>query len=190
MNELTEILKYTLPSLVVLAVAYYLLKGFTQANAKSLEAIMQLVQMQRQQKRAEKPAAPAASSDYGRLQLQAYERMALFLERINPVNLIPRLLPSSHTSGQLQKALLQSVREEYEHNMSQQIYLSNGLWEQIKAAKEHVIQTINTYAAQTAPDAPAGELGQKILTGGLKTGKNPVEETLRLLKSELKKKYH
>ena len=193
MNDLLEILKYTIPSLVVLAVAWYLLKGFTEANRKSLETILQLFRMQEQSNKEKQAAQPkpesAGMSDFNKLQLQAYERMTLFLERINPVNLIPRVLPSAQTAGQLQKMLLQTVREEYEHNLSQQIYLSNTAWEQIKAAKEHVIQLINASAGQTDYHAPATGLAQKILTTGLQAEKNPVEETIRLLKSELGKKY-
>mgnify|MGYP001489654823 FL=1 len=80
------------------------------------------------------------------LRLQAYERMTLFLERISPDSLLMRHNQSNITSRQLHSILLTSIRNEFEHNLSQQIYMSPKAWELVKNARSQIIKVINTAA--------------------------------------------
>ncbi|MGB1000261.1 MAG: hypothetical protein ACPG4W_07275 [Flavobacteriales bacterium] len=90
------------------------------------------------------------------LRLQAYERLALFLERIHPQSLIVRLSPDSNTDVRTYMLLLQQqVQQEYEHNLSQQIYISQQVWESVLAAKNQVILEINASAKALNPNAKA-----------------------------------
>jgi hypothetical protein len=76
------------------------------------------------------------------IRLQAYERVALFLERINPNSLVMRMHKPGMSARQLQSDLLQIVRAEFEHNMAQQIYMSPAAWKAIRAAKEETIKIL------------------------------------------------
>lgn len=82
------------------------------------------------------------------LRMQAYERLALFLERSKPQSLVMRLLVTTQDAEQLQILLLNTLREEFEHNFSQQIYMSEALWQNISLAKDQLIQLINKVAAE------------------------------------------
>lgn len=70
------------------------------------------------------------------IRLQAYERMSLFLERIAPNNLIVRLNQPELSSREFHQMLLEDIRNEYNHNVSQQVYMSDEVWQEIKTAKE------------------------------------------------------
>ncbi len=87
------------------------------------------------------------------IKLQAYERIVLFLERISTESLIMRTVKPGMTAQQLHSALIANIRSEYEHNLSQQIYMSNEAWEMVKNAKGTVIRIINNIATKLPPTA-------------------------------------
>lgn len=118
--------------------------------------------------------------------LQAYERMMLFLERINPANLVPRVLTKGMKSSSYQALLLQNIREEYEHNMSQQLFIYNNSWELIKSAKEEIISLINSSASKVKPDEDAGLLAREILLAGFQGENDPVKKAELNLKKDIK----
>lgn len=79
------------------------------------------------------------------IRLQAYERLTLFLERISPQNLLKRVSPISQEVEDYKSLLIQTVEQEYEHNLSQQIYVSDPCWRIVSAAKNNTIQTIVSF---------------------------------------------
>ena len=79
------------------------------------------------------------------IRLQAYERLTLFLERISPQNLLKRVSPISQEVEDYKSLLIQTVEQEYEHNLSQQIYVSDPCWRVVSAAKNSTIQTIVSF---------------------------------------------
>ena len=79
------------------------------------------------------------------IRLQAYERLTLFLERISPQNLLKRVSPISQEIEDYKSLLTQTVEQEYEHNLSQQIYVSDPCWRIVSAAKNNTIQTIVSF---------------------------------------------
>jgi hypothetical protein len=97
------------------------------------------------------------------LRLQAYERLLLFLERNSPTSLVLRLQPQSRTNAELHAAVIAAIREEFEHNLTQQLYVSAALWEQFVLAKNKLMQDINSLTADAAPDNSSMQLAQKIL---------------------------
>ena len=119
------------------------------------------------------------------ISLQAFERMMLFLERINPTNLVTRVMTPGLTASQFQALLLQNVREEYEHNMSQQLYITGSTWEMIKSAKEEVLSLINISASKLKQDDDGGMLAREILTSGFPGNADPVQKATINLKKEL-----
>ncbi len=118
------------------------------------------------------------------LRFQAFERMTLFLERISPNNLVVRIMNPESTAGDLQQELLIAVRSEYEHNLTQQVYLAPQTWLMIKNAKEDVIRIINSAAAEVSPSSKAIDLSTKIFEVMLRSEKLPVQNALDAIKIE------
>lgn len=125
------------------------------------------------------------SKEMMRYRLQAYERFALLLERINPEALVLREQQQNTTTFDLQSRLLKTIRNEYNHNLAMQIYISNSTLEAIKAAREEVVRLVNTVATQVPPHVPALELGRRVIeqAGGaahqkLKTAMNAMSKDI------------
>ena len=123
------------------------------------------------------------------LRLQAYERMALLLERISPESLVMRVNKPGMNARQLHGELLSSIRSEYEHNLSQQVYISTEAWEKIKIARSNVINLINAAKDQVKEDATSITLSQKIFEQVLQLKSPPIQEALYFLKEEIRELY-
>jgi hypothetical protein len=121
------------------------------------------------------------------LRLQAYERIILFLERISPNNLIMRLNKPEMSSIQLQSALVKVIREEFEYNLSQQLYISLKAWELVKNAKEETIKLINVASGKIAETATSGELAKIILDMTVEKESLPVNAAIDEIKKEIQK---
>ena len=98
-----------------------------------------------------------------KLRLQALERFTLYADRSSLKNLVSRTPSSGITVVDLQLALLETLRSEYEYNVSQQIYISPEMWKAIGNLKEQNIFIINQIAATLPSDANAIELSKRIL---------------------------
>ncbi len=120
------------------------------------------------------------------LRLQAFERMCLFLERLSPGNLVLRLNSASMSAKELQQLMIAEIREEFNHNLSQQIYLSDAAWKQIKNTVEDTIALINTSAEKLGSDAKSVELAKLIFSEMEKREIDSVDVTLSLVKSEIR----
>ena len=120
------------------------------------------------------------------LRLQAYERMCLFLERITPNNLLLRLVPSATSALELQQVVLHEVREEYNHNVAQQLYISTHAWEQIVNAMNETVAIVNQAAAEVSPEAPAADLAKKVFSHVIEKEIQPSTQALRVLKEEIR----
>jgi len=121
------------------------------------------------------------------LRLQAYERFVLFLERIHPSNLLMRISNPELRAAQLQALLVRTIREEFEYNLSQQLYISGQSWELIKNAKEEMVAMINKASMKTGEQAPSGDLVKAILELLVEKGKLPSELALEEIKKELQR---
>jgi hypothetical protein len=120
------------------------------------------------------------------LRLQAYERIVLFLERIAPNNLILRVNRPELNAYQLQSALIKTIREEFEYNLSQQLYISSKAWEMVNNAKEETIKLINIAAGRIPETAPSAELVRVIFDMIMDTDKLAVHITLETVKNEIR----
>ena len=121
--------------------------------------------------------------------LQAYERMCLFLDRITPNNLIIRLNNGQFTSQEFHQILLNEIREEYNHNASQQVYMSDEVWNAIKNAKEDLVMTVNGAAAKVAKDASSIDLAKQIIEDGLTKEVNLIDHALTTTKDEIRQTF-
>ncbi len=117
------------------------------------------------------------------LRLQAYERMGLFLERIEPNQLVMRIHSGGLTVAEEQNLLLTAIRSEYEHNLSQQIYISNPVWNKISDAKDDIIDIINAVAATLPPDSESFPIAEALLTAAAE--KPVVQQAMTVLKADV-----
>ncbi len=119
------------------------------------------------------------------LRLQAYERMALFLERIDPNQLVMRIHSVGLTVAEEQSLLLTAIRSEFEHNLSQQIYLSDSVWQKVCEAKSDIESIINTVAADYDKSADSREFAETVLA--VTSQKPVVELAIQILKADMQK---
>ena len=171
MDEILEILKYTVPAFIVFLTTLILVRGFFRSEE--------------QRRRLEESGLNRDKTLP--LRMQAYERMALFLERINPESLVLRTSKPDMTAVQLQAELISAVRTEYEHNAAQQVYVSRESWELIKKTKNSVISLINTAADQLQKDANSLSLSQKIFEQLVQYKTPPTSEALDSLKRDMER---
>lgn len=170
MLELLEIFKYILPSVVVFFTAYYLIKIFLEVEEKKLSLELKMD--------AKNITIP--------IRLQAFERFTMYLERINPQGMVMRLQKNTMNNSQFQMLLVSTVRNEFEHNVSQQMYISSASWDAIKTAKEETIKVINIAYGQIEPSGPSIELATKIIELTADDTMSPSDKALELLKNDIR----
>ena len=175
--EILEILKYILPSLVVFATAYFLIKQFIESEHRN-----KLIEMKMNNQAVnQKFVTP--------IRLQAYERVILLLERISPNSLILRENIPGMTVMQLQSTLVKAIRDEYEHNLSQQVYISKQAWELVKTSKDEMVKLINEAAANIDSNAPSTELARVVFDIIVQTEKLPVDIAIEMIKNEIQESF-
>ena len=168
-KSIVDILFYLAPSLLVFITAYMLIKSFIDKEHK-IKLIETKILMQ-------KELLP--------LRLQAYERLALFLERISPnVMLVNQHEPGLSVS-EFQQKLLETLRNEFEHNFSQQIYVSESAWNSTRRAKEEIARLINNSASTLDKEAPAYQLSKKMFDSMLENEDFPTHRALVMVKAEV-----
>jgi hypothetical protein len=173
MDVLLDFVKILVPASVVLYAMYLMVRSFIikEIELKKLEV----------RSRSIETVLP--------VRLQAYERMTLFLERTSPQNLLVRMNQSGITARDFHKILLEEVRNEYNHNVSQQVYIGEEVWSLIKNAKEDLILGINEAAQSVPADAPSIELAKKIFEVALGKSVDPVGHALSELKKEIQRTF-
>lgn len=97
------------------------------------------------------------------LRLQAYERIILFIERINPENMIVRLNAPQYTAADLHSILIMEIRHEYEHNLTQQVYVSSRAWSVVKRVKDDTVNMIASAYRSLPENATGLDLGKTIM---------------------------
>ena len=118
------------------------------------------------------------------IRLQAYERLILFMERISPGNLLVRLAESELSARQLQLSILAAVQQEYEHNMSQQLYVSNQAWQELIRAKDDLLLIVNEVAGEFPQTGTGLELSHALLSEMDKRGFDGIVKAVNTLKKE------
>lgn len=174
MNAFIDLLKIIIPAGAVFAAAYFLVKRF----------------LDNEQKRREFELKKSSQANITPLKIQAYERIVIFLERINPNSLVVRVNKNNMNARQLHLELVGAIKAEYEHNLSQQIYMSEGAWELVKNAKEEIIKLINVSSSKVTPDAPSSELAIMVLNITANLEKRlPNDVALEYIKREIAQKF-
>jgi len=173
MDAFIEFIKILVPASIVLYAAYLLVRSFLhkEIEMKKLEV----------RGRSIETVLPN--------RLQAYERMTLFLERMAPQNLLVRLNTEPTSAREFQQLLLNDIRNEYNHNVSQQVYMSEQVWELIKNAKEDLIVTINNAASEMKAESTSLDLAKKIFELAVNKQIDPLAHALSEMKKEIQRTF-
>ncbi|MFC6877686.1 hypothetical protein ACFQZF_08480 [Flavobacterium myungsuense] len=166
-TKIIELLAYTLPALITGVVAYY----FFELHTKNEEGRRRYLL----NKEAQKDALP--------LRLQAFERMTLYLERINPTKLLIRITPISSNKNDYENYIISQIEQEFEHNLSQQIYMSNDCWTIIVTAKNATIQMIRK--ANMSERVDSADKLREVILSDLMDKQTPSNAALSFLKNEV-----
>lgn len=121
------------------------------------------------------------------LRLQAHERLVVFIERINPANLFLRLHQSGISLTELQSAVLNEIRSEYQHNVAQQLYVNSETWGVISKLKDDTLAMINNAVRSLPEDALGVDLSRKVLQHMAGMERNPYDLTLGMIKKDIHK---
>lgn len=162
-----DVLLFAIPSLITGLIAYYFFKEHTKNEDGRRRFLLK--------KDLQVNALPT--------RLQAYERLALFLERISPNKLLVRISPNSLNKEDYETLLIQTIEQELEHNLTQQIYVSEKCWNIILAAKNATIQLIRK-GSLSEKTTSADKLREVILTEMMEK-RAPSDAALSLIKEEI-----
>ncbi len=165
-DDIFQLFGFLLPAVVTGAVAFYFFRLHTNNEEGRRRYLLH--------KETQKTALP--------IRLQAYERLALFLERISIPNLVVRVAPKSADKAAYENLLIRNIENEFEHNLSQQIYMSDQCWNVIKAAKSATIQAIRK-AGMSESDS-ADKLREDILNETMDK-QSPSATALAFVKKEI-----
>lgn len=119
------------------------------------------------------------------LRLQAHERLILFIDRINPANLLVRLHQQGIAIATLQAGILNEIRSEYQHNITQQLYVDSVTWSVVRKLKDDTIAMINNAVQGLPADANGIELSKAILQHMASIDENPYDLTIELIKKDI-----
>ena len=135
-----------------------------------------------------KPEKETSSFNTRPLQLQAYERLVMLTERISLPNLVSRANQPGMNAKEMQLLLLESIKQEYEYNATQQIYVSPVAWEAVRNLKEQNMLIINQVASTLPDDATGFELNKRLLEYSMTQKKGTIHNiVLEALNYEAKK---
>ena len=167
----TDALLYFIPAFLVLVAVFLVIKKFLDRDLS-----IRITEAKHQKYKDTLP-----------LRLQAYERLCVFLERISPPSLLPRALNHAMSAARFRSELVSVINSEFEHNISQQVYITQDAWKSVRAAKEETIHLIHTAYDKMHQDATAIELSAKIYEHISKSGNFPSENALAVLRAEAAK---
>lgn len=165
-----EILAYSIPALVVLAATWLVMhKLFNNEQEKRLWELKRLSQ---------KEISP--------IRLRAYERLTLLLERTTPDRMLMEMNLQEMTIPQVQQQLLRTIRLEYDHNLSQQIYVSDEVWDKIIHARDEMGAFVTAMAAGMPEGSSTLDYAKTLITAYSTNGETPNSVALSALKEEAK----
>jgi hypothetical protein len=167
-TKIIELASYTLPALITGGVAYFLFHSFfkNEENRRRFELL----------KENQKQALP--------IRLQAYERIVLLLERINPTQLLLRITPPNSDKHDYATLLIHTIQTEFEHNLTQQVYFTTATWDIINKAKNSTIQMIRQKSVEE--EIPNAEKLREAILLALTEMESPSKIAINYIKEELK----
>lgn len=173
MNEtefILDLLKYAFAGLIVFFTGWFVVKNYLNEKFNFQQMELKMAGL--------KHTLP--------LRLQAYERTVLFLERINPESMLIRLHIPGMSAREMQGLVITEIRAEYQHNISQQIYVSDNAWKTVRQVKEDTISMINSAVNALPENASSVDLSRSVLShlANLET-ENPYDLALIIVKGDV-----
>ena len=169
MNVLLQIALIVIPAAAVLLTTIFFLRRESEKETSNLRTELK--------KQRQKYFLPG--------RVESYQRVILLMERIHPGNLTMRLHKPNTTAKSLQTSLLKAIREEYDHNVAEQIFISPKAWEMVKKAKEESVKIINIACDTVGNEEPSTKMATKLFEIIAELENMPTEITIGLLKKEL-----
>ncbi|WP_448699743.1 hypothetical protein ACFGVR_21820 [Mucilaginibacter sp. AW1-3] len=166
---LSDVLKYTIAGLTTVALAYYLVRP----HLDRVESF-QLLDLRKSVANQTLP-----------LKLQAYERVVLFIERVNPASMLIRLGANDYSAAELQSIVIAEIRNEYQHNVTQQIYVSAQAWTVVRRIKDDTMGIVTNVVKGLPDDATGLDLSRAILTHLSKLEENPYDMATAVIRKDL-----
>ncbi len=167
-NYLFSIISSTISGLLVILATFYIIKPYLDRFEKQ-----QLITLKQSFNKETFP-----------LRLQAYERLVLFIDRINPVNMLVRLNNNSFSAGELHYLVLAEIKNEFQHNITQQLYVSTASWEITKRVKNDTILLINSAIKAVPAQAGALEFSKLVLEQISRMESSPYEVSAAIIRDE------
>lgn len=165
---LIEVVPITVAGVVTISVGYYLIKNDIDKYFRLRFA-----------------AKKEEQSQIFSLRLQAHERLIVFVERINPANLFLRLYTPGISVKELQILVTNEIRAEYQHNVTQQLYVSERVWNVIRKLKDDTLAMVNHGVQGLSEQATGMDLSKKVLQHMTEIADNPYDLTLDLIKKDI-----
>ncbi len=171
MENLYDILKISIPAILVIITAWLVIRSMIKndQDRRKQELLLQ----------NSKTIIP--------IRLQAYERIILFLERVSMESLLVRVSSPDMSAVQLHSALLTTIRAEFEHNLSQQIYMTPQAWEVVRNARSNTIKLINTEMEKMPPNSTGMAFSKRLLEKVMEMDKEPTRAAIEFVKAEIAK---
>ena len=169
MEYITDFLQLLVPAALVLYAVYLLVRNFLQRDFDK-----KLVELKISNNDTILP-----------LRLQAYERICLLLERISPNNMLLRLSDPAFNALQFQQLVQKEIREEFNHNLAQQIYMSPEAWEKVRATVNELVAIVNDAGEGLTIEHNSVDLSQRIFDRMIALDRDPVGEALQMVKKEI-----
>lgn len=163
-----EIVKFTVPAIIVFLTVYVMFKQFFKGQ-------QELAILRDRTDNRDKTMS---------VKLQAFERLMLYCDRMDVINMALRLNNKDMSARDLMQAMLISMQKEYEHNSAQQLYVSNTLWEVLSQAKASNINLISAAFESLNPEASSRELLAAISDKMNQVQMNPADQAKKALRSE------
>ncbi|MFT6054171.1 MAG: hypothetical protein ACJAS3_000467 [Roseivirga sp.] len=173
MDNLTDLIQILVPAGLVLYAVFLVVRSFLQ---KQFEAQMVGLKMK-------------TNDTILPIRLQAYERICLLLERVSPNNMLLRLSDPNISAFDFQQILLAEIREELNHNLSQQVYMSDEAWNRVRATLNMIITVIQESAQEMTAEKSSIDLSQSIFNKMMKLDTDPVGDALTFVKSEIRQMF-
>lgn len=173
MEEFAQLLMYTVPSVIVGALAYLLINKFLQREQQ--RSLMEL------RRENQKFSAPAM--------LLAYEKLVLLLDRTQIPGVISRLHRNGMSARLLQNEIITTIRTEFDYNISQQLYVSKNTWEYLKKSRDESIKLVNMAATKVNDSASGLEFTRELLTMLAAQETDWNQKALDVLKAEFRKTF-
>jgi hypothetical protein len=168
-NYLLDILKFTLAGIGTVYAAFYLIKPYLDRSEQ-----VQLADLKK-----------SISSQTLPLRMQAYERIVLFVERVNPANMLIRLGGAASSAAELHSMVVTEIRSEFQHNMTQQIYVSSRAWTVVKRVKDDTLSVINNAIKALPETATALDLSKTVLSHLSHLQDNPYDIATSIIREDM-----